>query len=97
MVRWPGKIKAGSVSNDIMHHMDWMPTFVAAAGDDGIKEKLLKGYSANGKKFKVHLDGYNYLIKRMGLGGRMRQFALHSIFTKQDNHFHIEVPIFYYN
>ncbi|MCV5941864.1 arylsulfatase, partial [Escherichia coli] len=38
-----------------------MPTFVAAAGDDGIKEKLLKGYSANGKKFKVHLDGYNFL------------------------------------
>ena len=61
MVRWPGKIKAGSVSNDIMHHMDWMPTFVAAAGDDNIKEKLLKGYSANGKKFKVHLDGYNFL------------------------------------
>ncbi|WP_438894030.1 hypothetical protein, partial [Bacillus cereus group sp. BC334] len=40
---------------------DWMPTFVAAAGDDSIKEKLLKGYSANGKKFKVHLDGYNFL------------------------------------
>ena len=38
-----------------------MPTFVAAAGDDSIKEKLLKGYSANGKKFKVHLDGYNFL------------------------------------
>ncbi len=61
MVRWPGKIKAGSVSNDIMHHMDWMPTFVAAAGDDNIKEKLLKGYSAGDKKFKVHLDGYNFL------------------------------------
>ncbi|EJA7338286.1 TPA: arylsulfatase [Vibrio parahaemolyticus] len=61
MVRWPGKIKAGSVSNDIMHHMDWMPTLVAAAGDDNIKEKLLKGYSAGGEKFKVHLDGYNFL------------------------------------
>ncbi|ELY3409799.1 arylsulfatase [Vibrio parahaemolyticus] len=61
MVCWPGKIKAGSVSNDIMHHMDWMPTLVAAAGDDNIKEKLLKGYSAGGEKFKVHLDGYNFL------------------------------------
>ncbi|MGU3847410.1 arylsulfatase, partial [Vibrio diabolicus] len=56
-----GKIKAGSVSNDIKHHMDWMPTLVAAAGDDNIKEKLLKGYSAGGEKFKVHLDGYNFL------------------------------------
>lgn len=41
--------------------MDWMPTLVAAAGDDNIKEKLLKGYSAGGEKFKVHLDGYNFL------------------------------------
>ena len=61
MVRWPGKIEAGSVSNEIMHHMDWLPTFLAAAGEPQIKEKLLKGYSAIGRKYKVHLDGYNFL------------------------------------
>ncbi len=61
MVRWPGKIEAGSVSNAIMHHMDWTPTFLAAAGEPNIKEKLLKGYSAIGRKYKVHLDGYNFL------------------------------------
>jgi arylsulfatase len=61
MVRWPGKIKAGSVSNEIMHHMDWFPTFVAAAGDDSMKEKLLKGQKLVDKSFKVHLDGYNFL------------------------------------
>ena len=61
MVRWPGKIKAGSVSNEIMHHMDWLPTFVAIAGDDKIKDKLLKGHKAGKKTFKVHLDGYNFL------------------------------------
>ncbi|HHP0585998.1 TPA: sulfatase-like hydrolase/transferase, partial [Vibrio harveyi] len=61
MVRWPGKIEPGSVSNEIMHHMDWMPTFLAAAGDDQIKEKLLKGYKAGDKTFKNHLDGYNFL------------------------------------
>ncbi len=61
MVRWPGNIKPGQVSNEIMHHMDWLPTFVAAAGDDKVKEKLLKGHSAAGKDFKVHLDGYNFL------------------------------------
>jgi arylsulfatase A-like enzyme len=61
MVRWPGKIEAGSVSNEIMHHMDWTPTFLAAAGEPQIKEKLLKGYSAIGRKYKVHLDGYNFL------------------------------------
>jgi arylsulfatase A-like enzyme len=63
MVRWPGKIKAGSVSNEIMHHMDWLPTFVAAAGDDKVKEKLLKGHTSKalGRSYKVHLDGYNFL------------------------------------
>jgi arylsulfatase len=61
MVRWPGKIKPDSISNEIMHHMDWFPTFVAAAGDDSMKEKLLKGQKLDGKSYKVHLDGYNFL------------------------------------
>jgi arylsulfatase len=61
MVRWPGKIKPGSVSNDIMHHMDWLPTFLAAAGVSDIKDKLLNGYDAGGTTYKVHLDGYNAL------------------------------------
>lgn len=61
MVRWPNKIKAGSVSNEIISGMDWMPTFLAAAGDDKVKEKLLVGYTTNGKTFKVYLDGYNFL------------------------------------
>jgi arylsulfatase len=61
MVRWPGKIKAGSVCNEIVSHMDWLPTFAAAAGDPHIKEKLLGGHTAGHKYFKVHLDGYNQL------------------------------------
>jgi arylsulfatase len=61
-VRWPGKIKADSVSNEIMHHMDWLPTFLAAAGVDDIKEQLMKGgVQAIGRNYKVHLDGYNFL------------------------------------
>jgi arylsulfatase len=61
MVRWPGHIKAGSVSNEIMHHMDWLPTFAAAAGDSGVKAKLLEGHRAGDRTYKVHLDGYNFL------------------------------------
>jgi arylsulfatase len=61
MVRWPGKIKAGSVSNEIMSHMDWMPTLLAAAGDPNVTSKLLKGYKAGKTTYKVHLDGYNFL------------------------------------
>jgi arylsulfatase len=61
IVRWPGKIEAGSISNQIMHHMDWAPTFLAAAGEPDVKEKLLKGHRAIGRNYKVHLDGYNFL------------------------------------
>ncbi|MBD8877492.1 arylsulfatase [Roseibium polysiphoniae] len=62
MVRWPDRIEAGSVSNEIMHHMDWLPTFLAAAGDPDIKENLKEGgVQAIGREYKVHLDGYNFL------------------------------------
>jgi len=61
MVRWPGKIKPGQWNNEVVHHMDWMPTFLAAAGEPDVKEKLLKGHKAAGRNFKVHLDGYNIL------------------------------------
>jgi len=61
MVRWPGQIPAGVVSNEITSHLDWLPTFVAMAGDPDITEKLKKGYKVGNKTFKVHLDGHNLL------------------------------------
>ena len=62
MVKWPGKVKPGSVSNEIVHHMDWLPTFLAMAGNETIKEDLKKGgVKAIGREYKVHLDGYNIL------------------------------------
>jgi len=61
VVRWPRVIKGGTVYNDIMSHEDWIPTLLAAAGEDALVNKMKKGYRANGKKWKVHLDGYNFL------------------------------------
>jgi len=61
MVRWPGHIKAGTVLNGIVSHLDWMPTFLAAAGVPDAKQQLLKGMNVGGTTFKVHLDGYNML------------------------------------
>jgi arylsulfatase len=61
-VRWPGKIAEGSVTNEIAHHMDWLPTFLAAAGRPDIKDALKAGgVEAIGREYKVHLDGYNLL------------------------------------
>jgi arylsulfatase A-like enzyme len=61
MIRWPGRIQPGQVSNEIVSALDWSPTLLAAAGLPDIKERLLKGHQAGGKTFKVHQDGYNQL------------------------------------
>ena len=59
MFRWPGKIKPGQVSNDIVAHLDMLPTLLGAAGDTQVKDKLLQGYKVGDMTYKVHLDGYN--------------------------------------
>lgn len=61
MVRYPGKIKPGSISNEIVSHLDWLPTILAMAGEPDVKEKLLTGHKAMDRDYKVHLDGYNLL------------------------------------
>ncbi len=59
LVRWPGTIKPGTVSNEIMSHNDWIPTLCSIAGEPDIVNKLKAGYTANGIAYKVHLDGYD--------------------------------------
>jgi len=59
LVRWPGHIQAGTITNEIMSHNDWVPTLCALAGEPDMVNKCLKGYSANGKSYKVHLDGFD--------------------------------------
>ncbi len=61
VVRWPGKIPAGVVSNEIIQHHDWLPTFLAAAGEPDIVEKLKKGHKIGSTTYKVHIDGYDLL------------------------------------
>lgn len=61
VIRWPGVIEPGTVSNEIIAHQDWLPTLLAAVGDTDIQEKLKAGCQVGDKKFKVHIDGYNFL------------------------------------
>jgi arylsulfatase A-like enzyme len=61
LVRWPGTIAAGAVTNELMSHNDWIPTLCAAAGEPDIVNKVKAGYTANGVNYKVHLDGFNQL------------------------------------
>ena len=65
-VRWPDHIKPGTVSNEILSGLDWLPTLLAAAGDTGVKERLLTGWQIGNRTYKDHLDGYNQLAYLTG-------------------------------
>jgi len=60
-VRWPAKLKAGTVLNGIVSHQDWLPTLLAAAGAPDVPAKLLEGHKVGDKTYKVHIDGINML------------------------------------
>ena len=66
LMKWPGQIEGGQVSNEILSLEDMVPTLMAAAGEPDIKDKLLEGHTAGDKTFKVHLDGYNLLPSLTG-------------------------------
>jgi arylsulfatase len=76
IIRWPGKIKPGSVENGIFSGLDWLPTLAAAAGNPNITEQLLKGVQLGERTYKNHLDGYNQTDLLTGQGPSAR----HEIF-----------------
>jgi arylsulfatase A-like enzyme len=76
LIRWPGKVPADSVQNGIFSGLDWLPTFVAAAGNPNIVDELLKGKEIGGRTYKNHLDGYNQMDAITGKGPSAR----HEIF-----------------
>jgi arylsulfatase len=72
MIRWPGVVPAGRVENSLMSGLDWLPTFVAAAGDADVSARLLDGVKIGDRTYKVHLDGYNQLDLLTGKGPSKR-------------------------
>jgi arylsulfatase len=76
IIRWPGKVKSGTVENGIFSGLDWFPTLMAAAGNPNIKDQLLKGVKLGDRTYKNHLDGYNQMDLLLGKG----QSARHEIF-----------------
>jgi arylsulfatase A-like enzyme len=82
MIRWPGHVPPGTVSNGIVSGLDWFPTLLAAAGDVDIEERLLAGWQTGGRTYKVHLDGYNQLGY---LTGQQDQSARREFFYFNDD------------
>src|SRR5436190_1520949 len=81
-MRWPGKIEAGTILNGIVNHQDMLPTLLAAAGDPDVSQKLLNGYKAGSKTFRVHIDGFNVLPY---LTGEVKESAREYFFYVSDD------------
>jgi arylsulfatase len=79
ILRWPGRIKPGQVSNEIVAHHDMLPTMLAVAGEPQVREKLGSGHKIGDMTYKVHLDGYNlvpYLTGQATKGPRESFFYI---------------------
>jgi len=82
IVRWPGHVPSGSVSNGIMSGLDWFPTLVAAAGNPNVTAELLKGKPMGDRTYKVHLDGYDQTDMITGKGPSKRHEVWYFAQTK---------------
>jgi arylsulfatase len=76
IIRWPGKIKPGTVENGIFSGLDWLPTLADAAGNPAITQQLLQGVRLGDRTYKNHLDGYDQMDVLLGKGPSKR----HEIF-----------------
>ncbi|HXJ34103.1 MAG TPA: arylsulfatase [Candidatus Eisenbacteria bacterium] len=72
IIRWPGKIKPGTVENGIFSGLDWFPTLMNAAGNPNITDQLLKGVKLGDQTYKNHLDGYDQTDLLTGKGPSKR-------------------------
>jgi len=72
IIRWPGKVKPGTIENGIFSGLDWFPTLTAAAGNPDITDQLLKGVKLGDRTYKNHLDGYNQMDLLLGNGPSAR-------------------------
>jgi len=77
LLRWPGHVPVDSIQNGIFSGLDWLPTFVAAAGNPNIAEELLKGKTIGDRTYKNHLDGYNQMAAITGKGPSARHEILY--------------------
>jgi arylsulfatase A-like enzyme len=72
IIRWPGKIKPGTVENGLISGLDWFPTLCAVAGNPNITQQLLEGVKLGDRTYKNHLDGYNQMDLLTGKGPSAR-------------------------
>jgi arylsulfatase len=85
LVRWPGTIKAGVVTNELMSHNDWVPTLASIAGEPNLINKLKSGHKANGRTYRVHLDGFDQSAFLRSVGNPGAKSARNMFFYSDDD------------
>ncbi|HXN63457.1 MAG TPA: sulfatase-like hydrolase/transferase [Acidimicrobiales bacterium] len=91
IVRWPGRIAPGSVSNDIMHVTDWFMTLINAAGAESPTDREIDGVNQlpwlQGEEESSRRDGYIYWMGPEMYGAKWQNFKLVLIAQKYSTDF----------
>ena len=81
MIRWPGKISSGSVSNEIVHVVDLLPTLGEIAGYKAPEDRIIDGVNQldffTGKQKESNLEGFIVYNNDDVYGYKWRNWKMH--------------------
>ncbi len=98
MIRWPGRIKPGGVTNEIIHITDMYPTLARIAGAAVPTDRPIDGVDQLdfffGKQEKSNREGFVYYIKQELRAAKWRNWKMHIVWEPEPNAGpnHLETP-----
>lgn len=98
IVRWPNKIPAGKVTNEIIHVVDLFPTLAKIANLEIPKDRIIDGQDQSqfilGGQEKSNREGFVYFIKSELRAAKWRDWKMHFVWEVEPNAGanHLETP-----
>lgn len=98
IIRWPNKIPAGKVTNEMVHVVDLFPTLAQIANLETPKDRVIDGLDQSqfllGKQEKSNREGFVYFIKTELRAAKWRDWKMHFVWEVEPNAGanHLETP-----
>jgi arylsulfatase len=98
LIRWPGHIRPGRVSNEIVHVTDIYPTLARVAGGVAPSDRPMDGVDQLGfllgKQEKSNREGFVFYIKNEMRAVKWRNWKMHLVWETEPNAGanHLEAP-----
>ena len=98
IIRWPNKIPAGKITNEMVHVVDLFPTLAQIANLETPKDRVIDGLDQSqfllGKQEKSNREGFVYFIKTELRAAKWRDWKMHFVWEVEPNAGanHLETP-----